>query len=111
MSGRFGRSSRSRGGFATLRCSIWRSTASFVAAMSSRSRSRMSPRADKQEAIRKLQSLQRHSEGSNVHSDADKVLCDFLDAVGYGEIASEFRKVHELYPTVTPRYSRPSWPS
>src|SRR5258705_11709093 len=46
MSGRFGRSSRSRGGFATLRCSIWRSTASFVAAMSSRSRLRMSPRAD-----------------------------------------------------------------
>ena len=65
----------------------------------------------KQDAIRKLQSLQRHGEGSNVHANADTVLCDFLDAVGYGEIASEFRKVHELYPTVTPRYSRPSWPS
>jgi len=27
--------------------------------------------------------------------------CDFLDAVGYEEIAREFGKVHEMYPTVT----------
>jgi hypothetical protein len=47
MSGRFGRSSRSRVAFATLPCLIWRSTASFAAVTLSRSRSRMSPRADK----------------------------------------------------------------
>jgi predicted HNH restriction endonuclease len=63
----------------------------------------------KQDAITKLQSLQKHSECSNVHASADTVLCDFLDAVGYGEIAREFRKVHEIYPIVTPRYSKPSW--
>jgi hypothetical protein len=65
----------------------------------------------KQDAIKKLQSLQRHGgeSGSNVHANADTILCDFLDAVGYGEIAREFRKVHEIYPTVTPRYSKPSW--
>ena len=64
----------------------------------------------KQDAIKKLQSLQKHAgEGSNVHANADTVLCDFLDAVGYGEIAREFRKVQEIYPTVTPRYSKPSW--
>jgi hypothetical protein len=44
-----------------------------------------------------------------VHANADKVLCDFLDALGYGEIAREFRKIHEMYPVVTPRYSKPSW--
>ena len=63
----------------------------------------------KQDAIRKLQALQRDGEGSNVHANADTVLCDFLDAAGYGEIAHEFRKIHEMYPVVTPRYSKPSW--
>jgi hypothetical protein len=63
----------------------------------------------KQDAVNRLQSLQRNGEGSNVHANADKVLCDFLDALGYGEIAREFRKIHEIYPVVTPRYSKPSW--
>lgn len=63
----------------------------------------------KQDAINRLQSLQRNDDCSNVHSEADMVLCDFLDAIGYGEIAREFRKIHEIYPTVTPRYSKPSW--
>ena len=63
----------------------------------------------RKDAINKLQSLQRSDEGSNVHAEADTVLCDFLDAVGYGEIAREFRKIHEMYPTVTSRCSKPSW--
>ena len=63
----------------------------------------------KQEAIDKLQSLQRNDEGANVHTEAETVLCDFLDAVGYGDIAREFRKIHEMYPTGTHRYSKPSW--
>lgn len=63
----------------------------------------------KQDAIRKLKYLQNHGEGANVHANADTILCDFLDAVGHVEIAREFRKVHEIYPTATPRYSKPSW--
>ena len=63
----------------------------------------------KQDAIEKLQSLQSHDKGSNVHASADTILCDFLDAVGYGEVAREFRKVHEMFPIMTPRYSKPSW--
>jgi hypothetical protein len=65
----------------------------------------------KQDAIKKLQSLQRHGGegGSNVHANADTILCDFLDAVDYGDIVREFQKVHEIYPTVSPRYSKPSW--
>lgn len=63
----------------------------------------------KQDAINKLKSLQRNDDCSNVHAEADTVLCDFLDAGGYGEIAHEFRKLHEMYPTVAPRYSKPSW--
>src|SRR6202022_91501 len=40
---RSGRSSKSKAALATLQCSIWRSTASFVAVTSSPSASRMSP--------------------------------------------------------------------
>jgi hypothetical protein len=64
--------------------------------------------AIKQDAISKLQSLQRSNDGCNVHGTAERVICDFLDAVGYEEIAREFRKVHEIYPVAVPRYSRPS---
>jgi len=63
----------------------------------------------KQETINKLQALQRSGGGFNVHVQADTVLCDFLDAVGCGEIACEYRKVHEMYPVETPRYSKPVW--
>ena len=63
----------------------------------------------KKEAITKLQSLQRNDDCSNVHAEADTILCDFLDAVGHGEIARELRKIHEMYPTVTLQYSKPSW--
>jgi hypothetical protein len=65
----------------------------------------------KQDAINELKSLQQNGEGSNVHANAEMVLCGFLDAVGYGEVAREFRKIHEMYPVVTPRYSRSSWRS
>ena len=64
----------------------------------------------KQDAINRLKSLQRSNDGGcNVHGSAETVICDFLDAVGYEEITREFRKIHEIYPTVTPRYSKPSW--
>jgi hypothetical protein len=64
-----------------------------------------------QDAINKLKSLQRNGGGSNVHANAETVLCHFLDAVGYGEVAREFRKIDEMYPVVTPIYSKPSWRS
>jgi hypothetical protein len=67
------------------------------------------PVMSKEEAIGRLQSLQYHGEeGSNVHASADTVLCDFLDAAGYQEVTAEFRKIHRIYPTAVPRYSRPS---
>ena len=62
-----------------------------------------------QDAIRKLKCLQNQDEGANVHVSADAILCDFLDTAGHVEIAREFRKIHEIYPTATPRYSKPSW--
>jgi len=65
----------------------------------------------KQDAINRLKSLQRSNDGCNVHGNAEAVICDFLDALGYEEVAREFRKVHEMYPAAVPRYSRPSWRS
>ncbi len=75
------------------------------------SKSRVEHFKAKQDAIEKLHSLQKHGgeDGSNVHVNADIVLCDFLEAIGDGEVAREFRKIHKIYPTVTPRYSKPSW--
>lgn len=67
--------------------------------------------AIKHDTIAKLKSLQRSSDGCNVHGRAETVICDFLDAVGYEEIAREFRKVRDIYPVDVPRYSRPSWRS
>lgn len=56
----------------------------------------------KQEAIKKLQDFQKQNDGSNEHAKADTILCDFLDAMGYGDVVFEFRKVQEVYPMVTP---------
>jgi hypothetical protein len=61
----------------------------------------------KEDAINKLQSLQRNDGGSNVHAEAGTVPCDSLMR-SVIEIAREFRKIHELYPTVTPGCSKPS---
>jgi len=62
----------------------------------------------RQEAIKKLQDLQKHSDGSNERAKADTILCDFLDAMGYGDVAFGFRKIQEVYPVVTPKYAKPS---
>ena len=62
----------------------------------------------RQEAIKKLQDLQKHSDGSNERAKADTILCDFLYAIGYGDVAFEFRKVQEVYPVVTPIYAKPA---
>jgi hypothetical protein len=67
--------------------------------------------AVKQDTIDKLKSLQQSNDGCNVHEDAETVICDFLEAIGYEEIAREFRKVRTVYPVVVPRYSKPSWRS
>jgi len=61
-------------------------------------KNRKSVHTTKQDAINKLQHLQRNDEGSSVHAEADTVLCDFLVAVCHGEIAREFRKIHGMYP-------------
>jgi hypothetical protein len=45
-SGQSGQSSRSMAAFGIWQCSIWQSTVSFVAVMSSQSESRISPQAD-----------------------------------------------------------------
>jgi hypothetical protein len=58
------------------------------------------------DAINRLQCLQANYGGANLHAEANVVLCDFLDAIGYGKVAHEFRKIYEMYPTVTPKYSR-----
>ena len=65
----------------------------------------------KQDTIDKLKSLQQSNDGCNVREDAVTVICDFLEAIGYEEIAREFRKVRTAYPVVVPRYSKPSWRS
>lgn len=58
----------------------------------------------RQEAIRKLQDLRAYANGSNPHVLADNIICDLLEALGYGDVVLQFRKIHEAYPVVTPKF-------
>jgi hypothetical protein len=57
----------------------------------------------RQEAISKLQDLRAHADGSNPHVLADDIICDFLEALGFGDVVLQFRNVQEAYPVVTPK--------
>ena len=38
---------------------------------------------------------------ANPHVLADNIICDLLEALGYGDVVLQFRKIHEAYPVVT----------
>ena len=57
----------------------------------------------RQEATSKLQDLQAHADGSNPHVLADNIICDLLEALGFGDVVLQFRKLQEAYPVVTPK--------
>lgn len=51
----------------------------------------------KEEAILKLRRCQGSEEIEEAHQDADGVLCDLLDSLGYEDVVREFNKVERHY--------------
>lgn len=51
----------------------------------------------KEEAIKKLLECQQDDDTENAHADADDVLCELLNSLGYGEVVSEYEKVDKWF--------------
>jgi len=48
-------------------------------------------------AIKELKRLQGGGDIVAIHGDADKVLCDLLKMLGYGDVVEEYHKVEKWY--------------
>ncbi len=51
----------------------------------------------KEEVIAKLQKLQKSYDEESSHVDADGLLCEFLESLGYEDVVTEWRKVPKWY--------------
>ena len=49
------------------------------------------------DAIELLRKLQEDYDTEAAHIDADEVLCEFLDALGYGNVVLEYNAIHKWY--------------
>lgn len=52
---------------------------------------------NEQEAIDKLKKLQGGIEPEYEHSHADRVLCEFIETLGYPSVVKEWKKVRKWY--------------
>lgn len=51
----------------------------------------------RERAIAKLQSLQGGNDPEIQHYEADEVLCELLEVLGYGDVVAEWEKVDKWY--------------
>lgn len=51
----------------------------------------------KEDAIANLIECQHNSDPYEAHTLADDTLCNFLEALGYGDVVEEWRKVDKWY--------------
>lgn len=51
----------------------------------------------REQAIAALKDCQTSGDTEATHSEADKVLCKFLTALGYADVVSEWEKVDKWY--------------
>lgn len=51
----------------------------------------------KELALDRLRSLQGNGDTEAQHSDADKVLCELLTALGYADVVEEWQRVPKWY--------------
>jgi pantoate kinase len=51
----------------------------------------------KEEAIAKLVECQKNDDTEIAHSDADDVLCELLNELGYGDVVAEYQKVFRWF--------------
>lgn len=51
----------------------------------------------KEEAINKLEKLSNEKDTEKAHSEADIILCIFLNTLGYNEVVRAWGKIHKWY--------------
>jgi len=51
----------------------------------------------KDEVIQRLKEAQDNGDTEMAHSDADEVLCEMLDSLGYADVVTEYRLVSKWY--------------
>lgn len=51
----------------------------------------------KEEALAKLLECQKNNDTETAHADADDVLCELLETLGYGDVVVEYAKVHKWF--------------
>lgn len=51
----------------------------------------------KEDALAKLMECQKNNDTERAHEDADDVLCEFLNDLGYGDVVAEYQKVHKWF--------------
>ena len=51
----------------------------------------------KEDALNKLAECQKNCDAEMAHCDADDVLCALLEDLGYGDVVSEYDKVHKWF--------------
>ena len=52
---------------------------------------------DRAKYIERLKLIQKNGDIEAAHGDADTVLCELLNMLGYGEIVAEWEKVDKWY--------------
>jgi hypothetical protein len=50
-----------------------------------------------EDAVKKLMDCQENGDTEGAHVDADNVLCDLLDDLGYSSVVAEYRKVRKWF--------------
>lgn len=55
----------------------------------------------REEALKALADIQQEEKESNdyemTHADADSVLCQLLVSLGYGDVVTEYNRIHKWY--------------
>jgi hypothetical protein len=52
----------------------------------------------REKAIEQLKTLQQEGRDTEAdHSEADEILCELLNALGYGDVVAEWEKVEKWY--------------
>lgn len=51
----------------------------------------------REQAIEKLIDLQKSGDTEAAHSDADKILCEFLKSLGYADVVSAWSEIDKWY--------------
>jgi len=51
----------------------------------------------REEAIKLLKTEQINSDTEQAHGEADDILCDLLNSLGYEDVVKEFKKIKKWY--------------